>query len=233
LSVTLPPSEPYAPQPLPPSAPVLLPWESGAPAPFGPPAAPPGPSLRRELLVAAVAAAAVVAVGFPLGALWAAVAPRAAAVVIQDPSGVRQAADPHPELEAFIGAESWYVLLTAGTGMLVALGVWLLLRRYRGVPVLLGLGLGGVGAGALTLWFGHRFGLGAARQTPIGGHFTAPVNLQAGGIGLWHGWIPYAQGDVLFLAITALLVYLLLAGFSSNPSLRPGEDIRYGISSDC
>jgi hypothetical protein len=32
--------------------------------------------------------------------------------------------------------------------------------------------------------------------------------------------VPYARGDVLAMAIAALVVYLLLAGFSAYPSLR-------------
>ena len=78
-------------------------------------------------------------------------------------------------------------------------------------------------AGVLTYWTGHHIGLSHARylvnNAPVGTHFTLPVTLRVEQLGLWHGWLPYARGDVLFLAIAAVLVYALLAGFSAYPSL--------------
>ena len=61
----------------------------------------------------------------------------------------------------------------------------------------------------------------AYSNAPVGTHFQLPVNLRVQQVGLWHGWLPYARGDVLFLAIAAVLSYALLAGFSAYPSLRP------------
>src|SRR5262249_24442861 len=165
-----------------------------------------------EALVALGVAGMVALLGFPLGMLWSAVAPHVPAVMTPDGPVYAQ-----PDGEQPIGAEGTYVFLTAGAGLVLAVLAWVLLRRYRGLAVLLGLVLGGVGAGVLTWWYGHRIGRHSA---PVGAHFDAAVNLRVRQVGLWHHWLPYARGDVLFLAIAAILMYVLLAGFSPYPGLR-------------
>jgi hypothetical protein len=164
------------------------------------------------VLVALGVAVVVALLGFPLGALWSALAPHIPAIMTEDGPVYE-----HPDGEQPIGAEGTYVFLTLGTGLVVAILAWLLLRRYRGPGVLLGLGLGGVAAGVLTWWFGHGIG---RRTAPLGAHFQAAVNLRVRQVGLWHHWLPYARGDVLYLALAAILMYVLLAGFSPYPSLR-------------
>jgi hypothetical protein len=176
------------------------------------PATPTRSGYRREALVALVVAMVVALLGFPLGALWSAMAPHVPAIMTADGPVYAQ-----PDGEQPVGAEGTYVFLTLGAGVLLAVLAWLLLRRYRGLAVLLGLGLGGIGAGVLTWWFGHRIGRHSA---PVGAHFDAAVNLRVRQVGLWHHWLPYARGDVLFLAIAAILMYVVLAGFSPYPSLR-------------
>ena len=42
---------------------------------------------------------------------------------------------------------------------------------------------------------------------------------QAGNIALWHGWLPYLSGVLLYLAIAAIVTYLLIASFTASPSL--------------
>jgi hypothetical protein len=181
-----------------------------------------------EVLVALGLAVLVAALGFPLGWLWSGVAPHAPALMTADGPVYEK-----PNQEQLIAAEGWYVLLTFLTGAALAILAWALLRRYRGVLVLLALGVGGVAGGVLAYWTGHRIGLAHARNllahAPVGTHFTLPVNLRVQHVGLWHGWLPYARGDVLFLAISVVLVYALLAGFSAYPSLRPP---RGDLSSD-
>ncbi len=203
-----------APEPVPAAA--GFPWQE-----YPGPVAPAGKRRRLgvEALVALVAAVVVAALGVPLGALWSALAPHAPALMTNDGAVYAE-----PEAEYLVGAEGWYVFLTLGAGVLVAALAWALLRRYRGVLVLLALGLGGAAAGVLAFWFGHRQGYAHAKDLVAhaapGTHFTLPVNLRVGQYGLWHHWLPYARGDVLFLAIAAVLVYVLLAGFSPYPSLR-------------
>ena len=74
---------------------------------------------------------------------------------------------------------------------------------------------------------GHHLGRAhaeyLANHAPIGTAFSVPPNLRAQQLGLWHGWLPYARGDVLAMAIAAVVTYFLLAGFSSDPYLRAGR----------
>jgi hypothetical protein len=195
------------------------PWEPlgysgpvGYPGPLEYPVARPGHRYLGEGLVALGLAAVVALLGFPLGMLWSALAPHVPAVMTAEGPVYAQ-----PDGEQPVGAEGTYVFLTLGAGLVLAILAWVLLRRFRGLAVLLGLGLGGVGAGVLTWWYGHRIGRHSA---PVGAHFDAAVNLRVRQVGLWHHWLPYVRGDVLFLAIAAILMYVLLAGFSPYPALR-------------
>jgi hypothetical protein len=203
----------------------------GAPGPAEEPAvgrafvpAPPfptrGPLVRLPEVLAALGVAAFLALaGFPLGWLWSAVAPHTPVQMISDGPVLSQ-----PEQEQMIADEGWYLFLTVLAGVLVAALAWAFLRRYRGVPMVLGLAIGGVIGGAITAWFGHSIGYAHFRElatkAPVGTHFLAPVNLRVKQIGWWHHVVPYARGDVLAMAIAALVIYLLLAGFSAYPSLR-------------
>jgi hypothetical protein len=183
----------------------------------GPDAGPVQRAARRsgywqELLVALALSVVVMLLGLPLGVLWSVLAPHTPAVMTAQGPVYE-----HPNGEQPIGAEGTYVLLMLGAGLVLAILAWTLLGRYRGVAVLLALGLGGLGAGLLTSWYGHRIGRTTA---PVGAHFDAAVNLRVREVGLWHGFLPYARGDVLFLSLAAILIYVLLAGFSPYPSLR-------------
>jgi hypothetical protein len=129
-----------------------------------------------------------------------------------------------PEQEQMVADEGWYLGITVVVGILVAILAWALLRRYRGVPVALGLTLGSLGGGVVTWRFGRQIGLThfrhLAEHAAVGTTFGKPVDLRVAHIGLWHGFLPYARGDVLALAIAATIVYLLFVGFSPHPSLR-------------
>ncbi len=184
----------------------------------------------RELLFALGVAVVVALSGFPLGWLWSAIAPWTPVQMVPDGAVLSQ-----PEQEQMIADEGWYLFLTVLAGVLVAGLVWALLRRYRGVPMVVGLALGGVVGGSLAAWFGHHIGYAHFRQlalhAPVGTNFLAPVNLRVKQVGWWHGFLPYARGDVLAMAIAALVVYLLLAAFSSYPSLRgPDPEPVFGLT---
>jgi hypothetical protein len=188
--------------------------------PAGPP--PPKVSLWAELGVGLAVLVGVGLLGFPLGWLWQRIAPHTPAV--REVDGAYLTA---PEAEHRIADEGWYLVLTVGLGLVLAIAVWVLLRRFRGPLVALGLTLGALASGIITWKFGHRFGYADARAiidapTWTGStNFTLPVDLRAAEIGLWHGVLPYAKGDVLAMAITVVLIYVLLAGFSPYPALRP------------
>ena len=173
----------------------------------------------REVLLAIGVAVVVALAGFPLGWLWSAVAPKTPVQMISDGAVLSQ-----PEQEQMIADEGWYLFLTVLAGVLAAGLVWAFLRRYRGVPMLLGLSVGGVVSGSLAAWFGHHIGYAhfkdLAQHAPVGTNFLAPVSLRVKQVGWWHGFLPYARGDVLAMAIAVLVVYLLLAAFSAYPSLR-------------
>ncbi|HKT05806.1 MAG TPA: DUF2567 domain-containing protein, partial [Rugosimonospora sp.] len=174
---------------------------------------------RGELAAGAAVAAVIALLGLGLGGLWSAVAPWVPAMRTADGAILAQ-----PEQEQMIAGEGWYLFLTVPAGIAVAVLAWVLLRRYRGVAVLIGIVLGSVASGIIAYKFGHDLGRAHARyladNAPIGTTFSIPPNLRAQAVGVWHGWLPYAKGDVLSMAIAAAVVYLLLAGFSPYPSLR-------------
>jgi hypothetical protein len=176
-----------------------------------------------EALVGLAVAVVVTGLGAGLGWLWATIAPHATKVMLGDGPVYARPTD-----ERVVADEGWYVFLTIGAGIVVAILAWVLLRRFRGPAVVLGLAAGGTGAGLLAYVTGHRIGFVHAdhllQHAPYGTLITLPVDLRAQQVGLWHGFVPYVRGDVLCLAITAVLVYLLLAGFSPYPSLRPPRE---------
>jgi hypothetical protein len=178
------------------------------------------PLVRLPELTVALAVALIMSLaGFPLGWLWSAIAPHTPVQMIQEGVVYSQ-----PEQEQLIADEGWYLILTVIAGFVIASLAWALLRRYRGIPMVVGLALGGVIGGSITAWFGQSIGRAhfkdLVKHAPIGTNFSAPVALRVKQLGWWHHVLPYARGDVLALAITALVVYLLLAAFSAFPSLR-------------
>jgi hypothetical protein len=182
----------------------------------------------REALAALGIAVVLALAGFPLGWLWSSIAPHVPVQITSDGAVLSQ-----PEQEQLIGGEGTYLFITVGVGLVAAILAWALLRRYRGYLMLLGLALGGAVGGAITAWFGHRIGLSHFRDllahAPVGTNFLAPVSLRVGQFGWWHHALPYARGDVLAMAITALVIYLLLVTFSSYASLREPDAPSFAV----
>jgi hypothetical protein len=193
------------------------------------PEPPKGPldTAAARALVALGVAIFVALLGFPLGWLWESVVPRVPVV--------RQGqdffyADPYGEQRA--AQEGWFILLSIGVGLVLAIACWVLLRRFRGAPMTLALGLGGAVAGWLTWRFGHAIGyahsLALQHAAKDGQTVYLPPDLrikQKGDIAFWHH-LPYISGDLLYLSIAALVTYLLLASFTANPDLRPRRRAR-------
>jgi hypothetical protein len=89
------------------------------------------------------------------------------------------------------------------------------------------LAVGGIAASWLMWRFGHNIGRGhaleMARHGKVGQIVLVPPDIrikQTGNIATWHG-LPYLSGVLLYLAIAAIVVYLLIASFTSNPGLIP------------
>jgi hypothetical protein len=201
-----------------------------APAPEGyPPAPVPRRSWVPEVLVGLAVAVVIAGLGPGLGLLWSKIAPHPYKIMIDGGPVWAKPTD-----ERVVADENIYLFLMIGMGLVLAVLAWVLLRRFRGPVVLLGLAAGGVGAGVLTYVVGYRIGYVHAKyllyHADLGTLIRMPVDLRAQQVGLWHGWLPFARGDVLTLAITAVLVYLMLAGFSAYPALRPPR--KSEVSSD-
>jgi hypothetical protein len=197
-------------QPVQPIDPAAAP--AGAGQPWLPPADPRRPRLTPrglliEVLTALGVAAAVAALGAPLGLLWSQLSPRVRLVMTESGPAF---AESNPE--GYVAGESVYLLLALAMGVLSAIAVWLLIRRRRGPVVLAGLATGSFAGALLMSWLGHRIGLAEYERllhgAPVGTRFERPVKL-------------LSDGAVAVQAIAAVGLYTLMAGFYATPSLRP------------
>ncbi|MFG2055844.1 DUF2567 domain-containing protein [Micromonospora sp. NPDC048930] len=185
------------------------------------------PTGRLRTVGATLAVALLVSLlGAPLGLLWAAVAPD---TPVQKTAEGAIYATPQPEQP--IAADGWFSLLGLAFGVLVAIALWVLLRRRRGPVGLLVGALGGIGAAVVAWQVGRRIGLGTYHRllatAPDGTAFTKPADLRAGGID-WYGLLPVPHGNLLLPAFGAAVTYTLLAGWSRWPSLRPEPELGAG-----
>ena len=203
---------------------------AGAPGPTPPDMIrldPPPPSWLRRWIVAVAVLVVTALTGFLLGWIWWTVAPRMPAEVR---GGALYFVTEEPEQLA--ASEGWFVLLSLGTGIIFAVLAWVLLRRYRGPLTLGGLAIGSLITGWLAWRFGHTINYGAfkahARSAPDGTIVRVPPNLRVRtgflskhdqGFAFWHGIIPYIGGSLVFVALAAVAVYLILATFAMSPSL--------------
>jgi hypothetical protein len=140
-------------------------------------------------VVAVIAGTALL--GAAAGLIWAAVAPRALAVVV----GPGSADVVNPETNAFIAAEGWFTLLSLIGGIISGLlGYWLAVRR-RGALAMAGVLAGGVAAALLAKWIGQQWGTAAFNHTLMVGRagVTLYAPLVLGGIGALAFW-PLAAG---------------------------------------
>ena len=118
----------------------------GAPAPANPRAAPESAGFA----VAARIAVPVILLGAPAGLLWSRISPQ--------PDVVREAGSltiANLESEVFLGADAWFLFLTAGLGVVTGLVVWLV-RRGHGAAVAVGVAVGGLAAAKVAQTVGQR-----------------------------------------------------------------------------
>jgi hypothetical protein len=191
------------------------------PEPAAPPA-PAGPRRGRRALLGLLLLGLTGVLGLPLGLLWSAVAPHLPVEMSAD-GPVLTSGEP----EQFIADEGWYLLLTAAFGILVAVLAWSVLRRYRGVAMLVGVVLGAAVAGVLAWKTGSLLGRShyvyLKAHAPEGTRFLKPVDLRLGG-GVLLGGLK-VPADTMVAALAATLTYLLFTGFAFDPDLRPLRDI--------
>ncbi|WP_327041519.1 DUF2567 domain-containing protein [Micromonospora ureilytica] len=178
---------------------------------------------RRPLRAVATVLGAVLALaalGVPLGLLWAALAPDTP--VLKTAEGAIYA-EPQPEQP--IAADGWFSLLGLAFGLIVALALWLVLRRRRGPVGLLAAVLGTLVAAPVAWQVGRRIGLATFDRllatAPAGQAFSKPADLRAGGVDWLLGVLPVPHGNLLLPAFGAAVMYTLLAGWSRWPGLRP------------
>jgi hypothetical protein len=209
----LPPGEtsghPADPNGAPPSGPGPL----VGPAPRG------GPSFAQTLLVAAGTLVAVGLLGAPIGWLWSLVAPRAGYIKVE---GGYLYADPEPE--QIVAADAWFLIIGLGAGLVLALAAWLLLRRHRGVMVLLALVLGSLAGAMVAYWLGHRIGMdqfqSASAAAANGDRINGPLGLRITDLNTRQWWKPLTTGVAAAQAAAAAVLYTCLAGFSRYDDLR-------------
>ncbi|WP_433208747.1 DUF2567 domain-containing protein [Dactylosporangium sp. CS-047395] len=173
----------------------------------------------RELLFALLAAVVVAALGAPFGWLWSKLAPHVELVQTQyGPYPL----DPEPE--GYWADDGWFILMSIGMGIVVALAAWFLLRRYRGPLMLAGLVLGSAAASVIAAWLGNKIGwdryLDLAEHAPVDTHIFRPVKLRTGISSLYLGFIPWVRGTMLIQALAAAAIYTGMAGFHVSPTLR-------------
>src|SRR3954454_12181480 len=174
--------------PDPDDAPVAVPPAGGGPAWFPPaPAAVAQPPARRpwsafrevrgDLRTAAVIVGVLAVAGFLIGLLWWLLAPRADfRITANGPAVVG-----NPSEEIFAAADSIFALLMAGLGLLAGVLAWSLLRRRRGIAVLLGLAVGTAAAGVIAWRLGELLGPAPtkAELTDVGGRVTTALSLHS------------------------------------------------------
>ncbi|OAH14422.1 hypothetical protein STSP_22490 [Streptomyces jeddahensis] len=169
-----------------------------------------GPGMKTELRQAAVITVAVAVGGVLLGLLWLWLAPRVplvaddSAVYLKDTEG-----------EQAIGVDGTFTLLALAFGAVSGLVVFLI-RRRGGIPLVVGLALGGllgsVLAWRLGVWLGPAQDVVAhAKAVGKGVTFDAPLKLNA-------------KGALLAWPVAAMAVHLGLTALFGprDPEPYPG-----------
>lgn len=164
---------------------------------------------REDVRAGLITVLALTVAGLGAGALWAWLAPRADYRVTETQVvpvvGV-------PSAEVLFADDGVYVLVLAGLGVLAGLLVWLI-RRRRGVPALVGLAGGMVGAGVVAWQLGELLGPGPseAELTEVGRTITTGVDLAA-------------TAALAIGPFAAVLTYLVAAALTPDDDLGRPDD---------
>lgn len=181
-------------------------------------------SVLADLLVAVLTGVVIAALGAPLGWLWAALAPRIPIVRVD--GGFTYA---ESEPEQVVAADGWFMLIGAAAGILIAIAVWVLLRRWRGPFMALGLVLGSLGAAWLAWFAGRHVGLAEFERlrasATVGTRMLAPLGLRSTDFLAAHAWRPWLSGVMAVQALAAAFAYTCCAGWSRYASLRGPDPV--------
>lgn len=153
----------------------------------------PRQELRADLRPAVWLALALAGAGVPAGLVWLALAPRADFRITEDGPVVIGS----PSSELLVADDAVFVLVLAVVGLLAGIAAWLL-RRHRGVAVLVALALGTAASGGIAWLVGEMLGEGPteAELADVGGTVTTGLDLGA-------------TAALAVAPFVALLVYLL------------------------
>ncbi len=174
--------------------------------------------MKTEVREAAVIAVVVALSGLLLGAVWAWLAPRVPLVGdVVDGNWVVYLKD--SEGEQAVGVDGTFTLLAVAFGVVSALVVFLL-RRRGGVPLVVGLAVGGLLASLLAwrlgIWLGPTDDVIAhAKDVGQGATFSAPLKLSA-------------RGALLAWPLAGLLVHLGLTAAFGPRDPEPDQQVAYG-----
>jgi hypothetical protein len=157
--------------------------------------------------------------GLPLGWLWAELAPRVPAIKTENGLAYAEAAP-----EQAVAADGWFVLLGGAAGVVLAALAWSLLRRHRGVAILIALTLGSLAAAYIAWLVGRAIGqaeFALVANAAVGTPVPAPLTLRATDLDRDSWWRPLLTGAAAAQPLAAAIVYTTLAAFSTRPGLRP------------
>jgi hypothetical protein len=182
--------------------------------------------LKKELGLAAAVAVGVSALGAALGWLWFVIAPP---LPVRKVEGGYAYIQPDPEQP--VAADGWFVILGLLFGILIAIAVWAILRRYRGPLQMVALILGALAAGFIALKTGQVLEKQKYDAGVRGAALEAVVDSPAKpAVTSTQLCLPFTDlcrslpgGVQLIPALGASLTYAIMAGWSRWPSLRPDE----------
>ncbi len=203
-----------------------MPHESSRPDIIGPVTIPylpdaPAPPRRgsRTFWVGGGVAVVVALTGLPLGWLWAELSPRVPAIRTENGLAYAEAAP-----EQAVAADGWFVILGGAMGLLVAVLAWVLVRRHRGVGILIAVTIGSLAAAYIAWLVGRAIGQAEFEQfagAAVGSAVQAPLRLRVTGLDDDAWWRPLLTGVAAAQPLMAAVAYTTLAAFSARPGLRP------------
>ena len=152
---------------------------------FGQPYAhvePISPPVRGDLLAALLTVAVPLLVAAPIGLAWAALAPRAQAVLAVD-----RYLQADPSSDAYIAGDGYFLAAVLLAGVITGLTAWRLGRQH-GPAVVTALAVGGLGAALVVMRVGEAVGVDALKQAVRGGAARVDVTLDLGAMATLAGW---------------------------------------------